>query len=67
MITKIQVRNNEYKDANGTTKVKQIELWIGGMEFRRDVNSETDIRMAERLASEAELEFYRVDLEQEVK
>lgn len=67
MITKIQVRNNEFSDSNGTVKVKQIELWIGGMEFRRDVHSETDIRMAERLASDAEQALHRVDLAQEAK
>ena len=63
MITKIQVRKNEYKSGGSTTKLRQIELWIGGMEFKRDVNSETDIKMAERLTSDAGLTLYRIDLE----
>lgn len=47
-ITKIQVRNNEY---SGDVEVKQIELFVGDLIFRSDVQSERDINLAKRLES----------------
>jgi len=62
-LTKIQVRNNQYDNKN----VKQIELFIGGMEFRTDVQSERDIAQAQRLADECGEPLHRIDLVQEAK
>lgn len=63
-ITKIQVRNNEY---SGGKKVKQIELFAGDLIFTSSVNSDRDIRLAERLADGSGVTLYRIDLEQEAK
>jgi hypothetical protein len=62
-LTKIQVRNNQYDNKN----VKQIELFIGDMEFHKDVQSERDIDLAKRLADECGEQLHRIDLVQESK
>jgi hypothetical protein len=64
-ITKIQIRNNSFNNGSVHQQVKQIELFIGGMEFRKDVQSERDINCAKRIANEAGIELYRVDVIQE--
>jgi hypothetical protein len=63
MITKIQVRDNQIENKT----VKQIEMFIGGLLFRCDVQSETDIKQAQRIADECGEKLYRVDMEQSEK
>jgi hypothetical protein len=62
-LTKIQVRNNQFDNLT----VKQIELFLGGMEFRSDVQSVRDIALAQRLADECGQPLHRIDLAQEAK
>jgi len=62
-LTKIQIRNNQYDNKF----VKQIELFIGGLQLYKDVQSERDIDQAQRLAEECGETLHRVDLDQESK
>lgn len=60
---KIQIRNNEYAGNPADRKVKQIELFIGGIWFVADVVSERDLRLAENLANNLDLKLFRADID----
>ncbi|MFV8385064.1 hypothetical protein ACNO5E_13325 [Vibrio parahaemolyticus] len=55
---KIQIRNNQIDGK----QVKQIEFWVGDLIFHSDVRSDRDIKLAERLAADFDLELDRKDL-----
>ena len=64
-ITKIQIRNNSFSVEGKPTTVKQIELFIGGLMFSKDVQSEGDIKQAEMIAKDNGQQLYRLDTERQ--
>lgn len=57
MFSKIQIRNNQIDNK----EVKQIEMFVGGLTFYCDVQSNSDIKKAEKLAIDSGLTLHRLD------
>lgn len=54
----ILIRNNQYLRENGGYRtVAQIELFIGGMWFSKDLNNERDEKLADKLAEASGIEL----------
>jgi hypothetical protein len=54
----IEIRHNEYRQNDGAHyTVTQIGIFIGGMWFYKDLTSDRDYRLAERLAKDSNIEL----------